>query len=39
MVMVRRGDPTEESDISGVESENNFELRRVLMKIGGHGYK
>ena len=35
----RRGDPTEESDISGVESVNNFELRRVRMKIGGHGYK
>ena len=35
----RRGDPTEESDISGPQSVNNFELRRVRMKIGGHGYK
>ena len=35
----RRGDPTNEDEIQGRESINNFELRRVRMKIGGHGYK
>ena len=35
----RRGDPTKVSEISGTKSANNFELRRVRMKIGGHGYK
>jgi len=35
----RRGDPTQASEISGPVSSNNFELRRVRMKIGGHGYK
>jgi hypothetical protein len=32
------GDPKSESDFNKYES-NNFELRRVRMKIGGHGYK
>ena len=35
----RRGDPTQVSEISGTKSINNFELRRVRMKIGGHGFK
>ena len=35
----RRGDPTKVTEISGTKSINNFELRRVRMKIGGHGYK
>ncbi|MBC8284286.1 MAG: porin [Nitrospinae bacterium] len=34
-----RSDPTEESDISGPRTVQDFELRRVRMKIGGHGYK
>lgn len=33
-----RSDPTRDSDFSGTK-ESNFELRRVRMKIGGHGYK
>ena len=32
------GDPTLESKFAADET-NNFELRRVRMKIGGHGYK
>ncbi len=32
------GDPRSESNFSSDET-NNFELRRVRMKIGGHGYK
>ncbi len=35
----RRGDPTNISEIQGTEDSSNFELRRVRMKIGGHGYK
>ncbi|MEK9629655.1 MAG: porin [Nitrospinota bacterium] len=34
-----RSDPTEESDFSGPRTVQDFELRRVRMKIGGHGYK
>ena len=34
-----RSDPTEESDFSGPSTVQDFDLRRVRMKIGGHGYK
>ena len=33
------GDPLEPADFTTDPDTSNFELRRVRMKIGGHGYK
>jgi len=35
----RRTDPDSFSDFEDFDKESTFELRRVRMKIGGHGYK
>ena len=36
---VNRSDPRKLSDFTTREDRSNFELRRIRMKIGGHGYK